>query len=266
MTFWVLQILSPNAAAPKFAPEKIELRYHTASPIGAAPARVARGSPELLWASDIPPRHRPLFHWVPLSRVGAAHHRPARPRTRRDDYRRTLPSQRQAPFVICPSQRNCRIRSRNGSLSWKVSRACGFVAEERTSRDLRSSFLAGTARPLAIRRSTPGSSSPANALGCRSFPPIPCGIQPQRCCSTSAEPTCVTSRPSLGTRVWQQRHVTLRSIPSGFARWSGTSGWARSSFLAHEPGSTQGRKAWGRLPARPRSSSLVRLCTSPPVH
>jgi hypothetical protein len=44
---------------------------------------------------------------------------------------------------------------------------------------------------------------------CRSFPPIPCGIQPQRCCSTSAEPTCVTCRSSLGTRVWQQRHVTL---------------------------------------------------------
>ena len=108
-------------------------------------------------------------------------------------------------------------------------RACGFGAGESTSRDRRSSFPAGTTLPLATRHSTPGSSSPVSALGCRSFPPIRCGIPRRRCYSTSAEPTCVTwCRPSLGIRAWQRQRVTLMSIPSGFARWSGTSGCARN--------------------------------------
>ena len=124
-------------------------------------------------------------------------------------------------------------------------------------RDLHSSFPAATALPLATRHSTPGSSSPANALGCRSFLLIPCGIRPRRYCSTSVEPTCVTYRPSLGIRVWRQQRVTHTSIPSDFAHWLETSGCTGSVLF---PWATFDRrlKGWGRSPPKRscNSSSL----------
>ena len=40
------------------------------------------------------PRHRALLHWVPISRVGRTHDRPARARTCRDDYYCTSPGPR----------------------------------------------------------------------------------------------------------------------------------------------------------------------------
>ena len=136
-----------------------------------------------------------------------------------------------ARFAICLSHQNCRIHSKDGSLSWKASKACGCGLGESTSRDRRSSFLAGTARPLATRPSTHASSSPASARGCRSFPPIPCGIRPPRSFSTSAEPTCATCRPSWAIRVSQQPRATRTSIASGCARSWETSGCTRSRLF-----------------------------------
>jgi hypothetical protein len=75
---------------------------------------------------------------------------------------------------------------------------------ESTSRDRRSSFLSGMARFLATRHSTHVSSSPARARGCRLFPRTPCVIRLPCSCSTSAEPTCATSRRSWAIRVSQQ--------------------------------------------------------------
>jgi hypothetical protein len=98
-------------------------------------------------------------------------------------------------------------------------------------------------RYLATRHSTPGSSSAASAPWCRSFPPIPFGIPRRRCCSTSAEPTCVTYRPSLGIRAWQQQRVILTSIPNGFVHSSETSGCNCSFSFLDGPGFARGHAA-----------------------
>jgi hypothetical protein len=76
----VLGTTNPFAkcAAPKFSPEKIELRYHTASQLGQLVHELRQDRRQLLWASDILSRHRALLHRLPISRVGAAHHGRAR--------------------------------------------------------------------------------------------------------------------------------------------------------------------------------------------
>ena len=92
---------------------------------------------------------------------------------------------------------------------------------EKTSRDRRSSLLAGTARRFAtgIQR-THQARLPARR-GCRLFPRTPCGIWPLRSFSTSGEPTCDV-QALLG-------HIT--SIPSGCAQSWETSGWTRKLFF-----------------------------------
>jgi hypothetical protein len=59
-----------------------------------------------------------------------------------------------ARFAICLSQQNCRVHLEEWFASWKASKACGCGGVgESTSRDRRSSLLAGTARRLATRHS-----------------------------------------------------------------------------------------------------------------
>ena len=67
--------VSPNpfaeCHAPKFAPEKTELRYHTSSQLGQLLRELREDKAELLWPPDVPPGDRPLFYRLPIPRVGA---------------------------------------------------------------------------------------------------------------------------------------------------------------------------------------------------
>jgi integrase len=146
MLYDVLGATNPFAecAAPKFAPEKIELRYHTASQLGQLlrELREDRGSYF---------GHLTYHLAAALFFTGCRFHEWARltiDRLIREPGGMIIAARLQvkgSSFRDLTSPRNCRTRSRNGSLSWKVSRACGFGAGESTSRDLRSFSLAGTA-------------------------------------------------------------------------------------------------------------------------
>ena len=103
------------------------------------------------------------------------------------------------------------------SLAERTLRRAAADRRNRLCRIGTRSFLGGTARPVATRPSTHVSSSPASARGYQSFPLIPCAIRPRHSCSTSAEPTCATSRPSWAVRASQHSPATRTSIPSGCA-------------------------------------------------
>jgi hypothetical protein len=208
---------SPNpfheCLAPKFASEKTLLRYHTASQLGQL-LRELRADKESYFGHLTYRLASALFF------TGCRFHQWALltvDRLIREPAARSLRcacSSKTAPFAICRSFPSSPTRLRSGLLSWRASKGSGCGLGQWTSRDLSWCFQAETARPLAIRHSTPVSSSPVSALGCQSFPPTRYGIRPRSSCSTSAEPTCATCRRSWDTRARQQRRVILSSIPS----------------------------------------------------
>ena len=59
--------------APKFAPEKTELRYHTSSQLGQLLRELREERRSYFWTPDIPPRRCSLFYRLPVSRVGTAY-------------------------------------------------------------------------------------------------------------------------------------------------------------------------------------------------
>jgi hypothetical protein len=65
-----------ECAAPRFMPEKTELRYHTASQLGQL-LRELRDDRRSYFGHLT--YHLDLFHRLPISRVGATHDRPACP-------------------------------------------------------------------------------------------------------------------------------------------------------------------------------------------
>ena len=136
--------------------------------IGAAPARVARGSPQLLWTPNVPPGGGALLYRLPVPRLGKAHDRTFGPRARW----RTIAARLQ---VKGGSFRDLPL---TGELAASLEEWFAFLESVKGVR-LRGGgiefagspliFPAGTARPSATRHSTPGSSSRASAPGAGHF-------------------------------------------------------------------------------------------------
>ena len=209
--------------SPKFAPEKIELRYHTASQLGEL-LRELRNDRRSYFG------HLTYHLAAALFFTGCRYHDWARltlDRLVREPVNGTLIAARLQ--VKGGSFRDLPLTPElAGSLEeWfaflESVKACGCGVGESISRARPSSSRAAMERPLATRPSTPGSSSRARERGCRSFPPIPCATRPRRCCLTNAEPTCATSRPSWDPRAWPPPPATPTSIASGSVPWWETS-------------------------------------------
>ena len=79
MASWGPQIHLPNATSPKFAPEKIELRYHTVCQLGQLMRELREDRGSYFGHLTYHLATAPLFSRLPISRVGATHDRPARP-------------------------------------------------------------------------------------------------------------------------------------------------------------------------------------------
>ena len=175
---------SPNpfakCLAPKFAPEKTELRYHTSSQMGQLLRELREDKASYFG-------HLTYHLATALFFTGCRYHEWALLTIDR--------LVREPEGVIIAA----RLQVKGGSfrdlpltteLSDSLEEWFAFLESvkgvrlrrvgESTSRDRRSSFLAETARPLATRPSTHASSSPASARGCQSFPLIPCAIRPRR--------------------------------------------------------------------------------------
>jgi hypothetical protein len=68
-----------ECTSPKFAPEKIELRYHTVCQLGQLMRELREDRGSYFGHLTYYLATAPLFSRLPISRVGATHDRPARP-------------------------------------------------------------------------------------------------------------------------------------------------------------------------------------------
>jgi chromosome segregation and condensation protein ScpB len=227
----VLDSTNPFAGcpAPKFAAEKVELRYHTASQLGQL-LRELRQDRRSYFG------HLTYHLATALFFTGCRFHEWARLRIDRL-------VREPAGMIIA-----ARLQVKGGSfrdlpltkeLSTSLEEWFAFLETVKGVR-LRGGGVDFARSPLIFpgRDGAPFSNQAFNArvklaceLGCPSFPLIPFGIRLRRCCSTSAEPTCVTCRRFWGTRAWQRRLAILTSLPNGFAQSSKTYGCMRSSFF-----------------------------------
>jgi integrase len=185
LLYHVLGLPNPFAqcVAPKFAPEKTELRYHTSSQLGQLLRELREDKASYFG-------HLSYHLATALFFTGCRYHEwalltmdrlvrepggviiAARLQVKGGSFRDLpltpeLSDSLEGWFAFLESVKGVRLRA--GGMDFARSALV---------------FPGRRAHPLATRHSTLASSSPASARGCPLFPPIPCGIRPPRSFST----------------------------------------------------------------------------------